>query len=239
MAAKIPDSKPEAREPPATTAPKVLAAVTLRQQNLRPPLLARPPALPPKPKLRQVRAVSGKFASYKCVATSTDAAMMSSAQRTESTLWLINADTFSYAVQHHYEFLSDWRRHQMALAAAAGSRPALTALPVDVVRAPSLLPPMPRLPASSAPSLGDDSGQTADLEAAIAAVLRAGNPPQQPGGATDVHTGVRPPDPAPQASADGLDASCLPGRLEGALGSGLYRLPSDAQLLSFASCIAA
>ena len=43
-----------AGEPPSALTPKVMAPVTLRQQNLRPPMLARPPALPPKPKLRQV-----------------------------------------------------------------------------------------------------------------------------------------------------------------------------------------
>jgi hypothetical protein len=37
---------------PAT--PKVPGAITLGQQNLRSPLLPRPAALPPRPKLRQV-----------------------------------------------------------------------------------------------------------------------------------------------------------------------------------------
>ena len=128
----------------------------------------------------------------------------------------------------------------MTLAAAAGTRPALTALPMDAVRAPSLpAPPMPRLPASSAPSLSDPGQLIADLEAAIAAVLRDGDSPQPPAAAPGSKDGLGRPDPAPEDSVDGSAASCLPSRLEGALGSGLYRLPSDAQLLSFASCIAA
>ncbi len=144
------------------------------------------------------------------------------------------------SAQHHYEFLSDWRRHQMALAAAAGSRPALTALPMDVVRAPSLpAPPMPRLPASSAPSLSDPGQLSADLEAAIAAVMRGVDYPQPPAPVAAPEVGLDRPDPAPKDSVSGPDASCMPSRLENALGSGLYRLPSDAQLLSFASCVAA
>ena len=144
------------------------------------------------------------------------------------------------SAQHHYEFLSDWRRHQMALAAAAGSRPALTALPLDAVRAPSLpAPPMSRLPASSAPSLSDPGQLSADLEAAIAAVMRDGDSPQPPASVAAPKLGPDRPDSAPEDSVSGPDASCLPSRLENALGSGLYRLPSDAQLLSFASCIAA
>jgi len=145
----------------------------------------------------------------------------------------------SVSAQHHYEFLSDWRRHQMALAAAAGSRPALTALPMDAVRAPSLpAPPMPRLPASSAPSLSDPGQLSADLEAAIAAVMRDVDSPQ-PAPVTAPKVGLDRPDPAFEDSVSCPDASCFPSRLENALGSGLYRLPSDAQLLSFASCIAA
>ena len=53
---KAPGKKFEAGELPRASTPPVLAPVTLRQQNLRPPMLARPPALPPKPKLRQVSA---------------------------------------------------------------------------------------------------------------------------------------------------------------------------------------
>ena len=139
-------------------------------------------------------------------------------------------------MQRHYEFLSDYRRHQMALQQAAGVRPALTALPLDAVRAPSLLPPMPRLPSTSASSQGDPEQLTSQLEAAIAAVLQ---------GSTDVpvHGGLTEPQHAVEMKVEGCndrsDESCNTGRLDNTLGSGLYRLPSDAQLLSFASCIAA
>ena len=145
-----------------------------------------------------------------------------------------------WSAQHHYEFLSDWRRHQLALAAAAGSQPPLNALPLDAARAPSLMPQMPRLPATSAPSLSDPGQLTVDLEAAIAAVLRGADTPQPPSGATDgQNNGADRHDTAGGESTDGSNVSCLTGSLETALGSGLYRLPSDAQLLSFASCIAA
>ena len=52
------DSKLEAGGSPNAPAPKVLAAVTLRHHNLRPPLLSKPPIAPSKPKLRQVRALA-------------------------------------------------------------------------------------------------------------------------------------------------------------------------------------
>ena len=138
-------------------------------------------------------------------------------------------------MQRHYEFLSDYRRHQMAQQQAAGVRPALTALPLDAVRSPSLAPPMPRLPSTSAPSQGDPEQLTSHLDAAIAAVLQGTDVPvcgglTEPQSAAEVTT---------QSGDDRSDESCITGRLEGALGSGLYRLPSNAQLLSFASCIAA
>ena len=135
-------------------------------------------------------------------------------------------------MQRHYEFLSDYRRHQMVQQQAAGVRPALAALPLDAVRSPSLAPPMPRLPSTSAASAGEPEQLTSQLEAAIAAILQ---------GAADVSTdvGSTEPDPAAEVETERSDQVCITGRLEGALGSGLYRLPSDAQLLSFASCIAA
>ena len=49
----VDDSEPAAPKP---VLQKVASAVTLGQQNLRTPLLPRPAGLPPRPKLRQVRA---------------------------------------------------------------------------------------------------------------------------------------------------------------------------------------
>jgi hypothetical protein len=95
---------------------------------------------------------------------------------------------------------------------------------------------MPRLPSTSAPSHGDSEQLTSQLEAAIAAVLQGTADLSDQGGLAEPRRAA---EVTAENSDDRSDESCMTGRLEGALGSGLYRLPSNAQLLSFASCVAA